>query len=370
MTDVDGGRSANVLIDGSAARRSGVGTYLGALVAAWQRAPWAADDRLDLVAPRSFFADHGLTASANLRLHELPETAAGRVVGTYLTVPRLIEHTGSTTLLSPVPVVPLGARWVPTVVVCHDLRHLMRPEEFSTLVRARRAVEYPRALKRAKAIVAVSERTAHDLHEAFPQFSDRVCVIKSGADHVPEQASVPPSDGGFRVLAHAQHTNKRPDLALRACAVALASGLPVTLTITGASKRAQVRLTALAQMLGFPMDHLTLEPALPTASYRELASRCSALLLTTTFEGFGLPALEGMRMGMRVVAVPEPALAEIGGDHLITARSDRPEDIADALRHAAADGSVQTRTDAAAWAARFTWEKTAARLRSVLVGLG
>ena len=87
-----------------------------------------------------------------------------------------------------------------------------------------------------------------------------------------------------------------------------------------------------------------------------LYQRASALLLPTAYEGFGLTAAEAMACGTPVVATPDPAVREAGGEAVAYAE---PEQFADVLRGVLADPGRWSRAGLER-ARRFSWAATAA----------
>ena len=88
----------------------------------------------------------------------------------------------------------------------------------------------------------------------------------------------------------------------------------------------------------------------------DLYRRAACLVFPTRYEGFGLPVLEAMASGTPVVASPDAAVREIGGDVPLYADADG---LADAVRRAVAD------RERLAAAGRFTWEEAARRTLAV-----
>ena len=86
-----------------------------------------------------------------------------------------------------------------------------------------------------------------------------------------------------------------------------------------------------------------------------LTQEAAALVFPTRHEGFGLPVVEAMSTGTPVLATPDAAVREVGGDAVVYAE---PDDFPAALVRLLADG--ERRSQAGLERARaFTWEHTA-----------
>jgi len=103
---------------------------------------------------------------------------------------------------------------------------------------------------------------------------------------------------------------------------------------------------------------------------RQIYSSCDAWLFASRSEGFGLPLLESMACRTPVIATPAgPAPDLLGAGGGILVGMDDAGDMARAILRVAAmpEGQWRALSDAAAAnAARFTWDRSAALLEQVI----
>jgi glycosyltransferase involved in cell wall biosynthesis len=253
----------------------------------------------------------------------------------------------------------------PLAVVVHDLRHELRPAQFSRGRRLLRRVSYDRAYALADLIVSVSQRTLDDLHRLHPATAATPSVVvHHGADHVLTWGG---AAGTGPAVAFAHHTNKNPDLVIAGWADATSRGEPMPrLTLLGAGSDRE-RLAALAADRG--VGHLVEPvPYLPDQELRGVFGNAAMVVLPSDLEGFGLPIVEGMLLGIPVVIGPDPAALEVAGGHAAVMDGWTPRALADAVAEAGrfdADRLVAARAHAAA----FTWRRSAEQTRSALASI-
>ena len=257
----------------------------------------------------------------------------------------------------------------PQVSWLHDAAVFDHPEAYrATFVHWYRALFRHRA-RRGDLLITPSEhaqgRLAHHLRVPV----SRILVLPHGGDHfdavqadtgVLDRLGVVP--GCFWLCIASPNPNKNLPRLLRAHARAEVGHLP--LVRVGAPN---------ARVFS---HHGPAAPArglieLPQASDQELKAlvqAARALLMPSLYEGYGLPALEAMRLGCPVVAGRAGALPEVCGDAAYYVDPSSEDDMVAALEALAIDDSriAQLRSAGAARSAPQTWSRAARRLLELL----
>ena len=185
----------------------------------------------------------------------------------------------------------------PCVVTVHDVSFARGGELMGRKDRLVFRLVVPRAVRAARRVFTVSERTKRDLIELYEVDPDRIVVTPNGVDPV-----FAPGLGGARdyVLAVGAIQPRKNQLA--ALDAAQAVGLP--LVVVGPEK--DPSLAAELRRRGARVEGYVDQERLV-----ELYRGATCLVQPSRYEGFGLPVLEAMACGTPVVAVDEPALREV-----------------------------------------------------------
>ncbi len=213
-----------------------------------------------------------------------------------------------------------------------------------------------RLLRRADAVLAVSQATADDAIRFGGVDAARVRVIHEAADpmfeprpgaagRVKQRWSLEP---GYLLFVGALDARKDPRALLRAWAVARRAGPQLELVIAGDPGRQAPSSMPGAKMLGH-VDNLELV---------DLYTAAGCFVFPSRYEGFGLPCLEAMACGCPVAAYRNSSLPEVvdGAGELVA------DGDADALGGAAAALSRDPERPRRAGLERaksFSWRKTA-----------
>jgi glycosyltransferase involved in cell wall biosynthesis len=236
------------------------------------------------------------------------------------------------------------------VVTVHDLAPLRFPDE-GEIPRAA-----PDSLRRARAVICPSQFAADEVRELLGVEAQ---VIHNGLDpavwdEIPTSALVDPNLPEQFVL-HSGGATKRKNLAALADAwhVVAAAHQAVELLLCGPPDSRRTALFA-------DLPRVRLLGKVERSVHLALMSAATVVVVPSTYEGFGFPALEAMARGTAVVAAKAASLPEVCGDAALLA-----EPTADGLAAAltAVLDDPERRADLVARGAdrarAFTWERSA-----------
>lgn len=253
------------------------------------------------------------------------------------------------------------SRKVPTVVTVHDIGFVHRPDDVAPAVR-RMARLLPAILRRAAAVVTVSEFTRAEVANWLPEVADRITVIPNGShirpsgddDHLPPGAP-------YALMLGTLEPRKNPALALDAFRVLRRRGVDLRLVLAGGESHL-IDMPALLGALGLDAPEVVRTGYLEDRTVSALLEHARLLVFPSLYEGFGMPLLEAMEAGVPVVAARAGATPETLGDAGVLVEPGDVEGFADAMERVAFDEALRAEMIAAgrARAARFTWGRAAA----------
>lgn len=348
-----------VVVDAVGVRQGSAAIVVGNLLAGWRRAApeddivVLADGTPDFPVPDGVEVDV-LAPRTGKPLDRLRLQTVG--------IRRACRRHGADIALSGITASAFLGTPCPHGAIVYDLRHELRPDQFSRARRLSRRVLYGWTFRRSDALLCISERTRTDLTARRPKLRAKSRAALLGADHAAGWRAG--ADAGGYVLAFGHFANKNVGAVLEAWQRHVQRSGPLTLRICGLGAAARASVEQQIAELGIG-ERVELLPWLTDEQFQAVFAGARCVLFPSDFEGFGLPAVEAMLLGIPVVVSTDPALVEVTGGHAVVAADDRPDTLATAIDRALALDADQLAA-AAAHAGTFTWERTARIVRETL----
>jgi glycosyltransferase involved in cell wall biosynthesis len=248
----------------------------------------------------------------------------------------------------------------PHGVIVYDLRHEFRKHQFSWARRAVRRISYAWSFLLSDAMFCISRRTRDDLIRNHRIARGKAVEARYGSDHVDHWPDPKPEKPPY-ALAFGQFSNKNVEAVLGAWALFSTTNSEMTLRLVAMSAADRVRIGELVDALGIA-DRVELMGWLDDEEFQAVSAHASLVVFPSDFEGFGLPAIEALRMRIPLVVSDDRALAEVTGGHAIVAADLRPQTLAAAMT-AALELTPEQLEAGRLYSEQFKWQYMARAVR-------
>jgi glycosyltransferase involved in cell wall biosynthesis len=256
----------------------------------------------------------------------------------------------------------MPARNAARVVTVHDLYFLDSPERTAAEIRRDYPALTAEHTRRAEGVITVSEYTAGMIVSKLSVPRDAITLCPPGA---PDWRPVDRyASGGPILFMGTIEPRKNVGTLLRAYG-RLVSMKPSAPPLKLAGKIAPACEGIADEIRRPPLAGRVEHVGYVSGPARELLYREASMLVLPSYdEGFGLPVLEAMTIGVPVIASRRGALPEVAGDAGILVDPDDHEGFAAAMARILDDPAQARRRGEAGIdrAKRFTWRESAARL--------
>lgn len=274
--------------------------------------------------------------------------------------------------------IPLGIHKaaIKTIVTMHDAIFVRNPELYSTTYRwiFTRKVQY--ACDHADIIIAISEQTKQDLITYFHADEKKIRVVYQGCHRQfrePVSAEqVAAVQQKYRLpeqyLLYVGALEPRKNLLNLVKALA-ESNVQVPLVMMGAHSAYAEQVADLAAQSGVQVQFLH---GIPFADFLAIYRGAKVFVYPSIFEGFGIPILEAMCMGVPVVTSTGSCFEETGGEAALYADPNNPTEIGERIKRVLSDGVLREEMvqKGHEQAKKFTDERVAENLLKVYGELG
>jgi glycosyltransferase involved in cell wall biosynthesis len=254
---------------------------------------------------------------------------------------------------------------IPNVTVFHDLQHKRHPEYF-------RWFDLPfwnfflwASAHRAKRLIAVTDATRSDLERFYGVPKDSVVVVHHGVD--PLLFELPRNDiERFVLCVSTLHPHKNLERLVRAYG---RKKRDFRLVLAGMRGFHAETIEALVRERNLSND-VTLTGWISREELFSYYNRAMACVQPSTFEGFGMPLLEALAVGVPLACSGIAPHREVAGDATIYFDPVNDDELEVALERVTSPAAAKSPLVAAGKdrARSFTWEKTARETLRALLG--
>lgn len=260
---------------------------------------------------------------------------------------------------------------VPYVLTVHDLVPLLLPDTVSTAFRWQFRAWLARSLEVADQVICVSDTAKASVLERFSVDADRLTVIHHGVDHL---EAVPPADATTHawldalgltepwvLYAGALDARKNVELVLDAVGRLHAGGRRVSLVLAGQRWFGAGPIEQQVQALKARGVDVRPLGYLDERVFYALMQRAGVFVFPSRYEGFGLPPLEAMHLGVPTIVSTQGSLPEVCGEGALQVDPDDGAALAARLDELLGDAALRAQwaRKGRARASHFRWRRTA-----------
>lgn len=264
---------------------------------------------------------------------------------------------------------------IPRLLTIHDLTPLKLSPSLTNQTEVRMCKRLVQSLTHEDRIVCVSEATRRDVLDLTCMEEGQVSVIPNGVDlavfrPVSEDcvqkvlSELNLTEGPFLFSYSSLAPHKNLDLILKAWPVVVKRVPGALLALAGGKGDAvEGRLSGLSDSV---KSSIRLLGRVSDESIAALCTACNGFLFPSFYEGFGLPVLEAMACGARVLSSNTSSLPEVCGDFAQMLPPDDANAWIEGMVHALQSNPPATqRENTIEHASQFTWERCALRHRDL-----
>lgn len=267
------------------------------------------------------------------------------------------------------PLLPASTR---TVLTMHDLVWKTYGDTMRFPGRQVENFMTPRALARADVIAVVSEFTRGQLHKYFPQWAHKVTLVPGASMLAGADGADPPraaADSGYFLFVGTLEPRKNLPRLLRAYGRYVSQHPEArSLRIAGGAGWGKQDITALVRELGLS-SRVQLMGKVDSDRLRQLYCGAFALLMPSLYEGFGLPVVEALSVGVPAIVSRNSAMQEVGGSACLLVDPLSEADICQAMARLGGDPALRAALAEHAFeeAKRYSWDDSAETMARLLL---
>ncbi len=291
-------------------------------------------------------------------------------------VPKALKEYNIDLFISPDGYASLNTS-VPQIITIHDLGFEHFPKHVPYLVRKFYRYFTPKYCQKAIKILAVSEYTKQDIISTYNIEAQKIDVVHNGFDLENQESRVKSQDAEKKILTSeipyfifvgAVHPRKNLLGLLKAFEHFKATfSHPHQLVIVGRKAWMNKELEDFYAQMQFKKKVIWIEK-IERTDLLQLMQHAYGLVYTSLFEGFGIPILEAMTLGLPVICSNTSSMPEVAGNAALLVQPTNASEIAAAMNELIINDELRNDLIAKGktQATHFDWNSSAQKVVGII----
>ncbi len=287
-------------------------------------------------------------------------------------IPSMLKKTKADLFLSPDGYLSLSTG-VPSLAVIHDLNFVHYPADLPWLITKYYTYYFQRFAQKAKRIATVSEFSKQDIINQYHIQDSKIDVVYNGVNEsfhpIPENEIIETrkkysSGKPYFIFVGSLHPRKNIVNLFKAFDIFKQNNSnDVQLVFVGEKKWWTQEIETAFQNMQFKND-VIFTGRLYSDELNHVIGSALSMTYVSTFEGFGIPILEGFRCGVPVITSDVTSMPEVAGDAALLVNPFSVDSISNALTEIAANPALrQSLIEKGMFRKQnFSWQQTADKL--------
>ncbi|MBU1083341.1 glycosyltransferase family 4 protein [Patescibacteria group bacterium] len=266
-------------------------------------------------------------------------------------------------------IIPALVRSTPVVTTLFDFVSFLFPSRHQQKAVVLEKMWMKLAIRYSQHLLSISEHTKKDAIKLFKVSPDKITTTYLAASFVQEQESITINKENVILFIGTLEPRKNIVKLVEAFNKLKTEGIHASLLLVGKWGWQSDTIKQAIEQSPFKQDIQVLG-YVRAAQKQSLYKQSAVLAFPSIYEGFGLPPLEAMAMGVPVVTSNISSLPEVVGDAAVLVDPNSTEEIYSAVKKILTDKSFTEQLVAKGYiqAQKFNWQKTADATLGVLLG--
>jgi glycosyltransferase involved in cell wall biosynthesis len=287
-------------------------------------------------------------------------------------LPKVLDKINPDVFLSPDGYLSLTTK-IKSLPVIHDINFAHYPKDLPFATRWYYNYFFPKFAQKAERIVTVSEYSKQDIASTYSIGNEKIDVVYNGSNIIYEPISDKlkaeikkeyTKGEDYFIFIGSIHPRKNIGRMLLAFdKFRKLSTKAYKLIIIGSHFFKNHEMNQIFESMSYRNEVLFLGHQSPE-KIKELLASAKALILTSKFEGFGIPVLEAMYCDIPSIISDSTSLPEVGGEASLYANPFSVDSISNAMLKMASDDNLRNGLieNGKTQRQKFSWDKTAEKL--------